>query len=565
MNDARPGAVGSECFFSSKKSSLAKARFYSWIGLALGFGPLFVIQLGARGVADFPLFLLLMALFVGFLSEWFFRRQLRPGQPLVTLSDEGVAAPNLSGSSQQLRWSEIESISLETIQNNSMLTFLLNASSGRPNKRSFWTGANQGKPALSLAAFSPETQEQLIEAINRRHALAQGRSPEGPNPIGSELRAEREFQERLVALQPVPWVSYALIAINVLIWLFMLSQGGAISRTPAEILLQWGGNAASEVQKGEWWRMLSATFLHSGLMHVAMNMLGLYTAGIIVERIYGQRLYLIIYFGAALMGSALSLNFSAQQAVSVGASGAVFGVTGALLVAVYQNRDKLPKIFGTQTLSGLGVFIIYALAQGFSKQGIDNAAHIGGLLGGCLAAFILPERFDLAFFQRHQLKRSVAALAVLAAVMLGLVAMAPPAAIDQGRIFASADILKRGLEHFDQGMRSLQQEITDLKAGKLSDEEADERSRTVFAPLFRKVVAELTQVVFRPGDPREPFVRDVQHMSELLAEALGMDSVLNEESQKYEPADAQRAEKISAELTQVSARIEKFMQAAKKP
>jgi hypothetical protein len=78
-------------------------------------------------------------------------------------------------------------------------------------------------------------------------------------------------------------------------------------------------------------------------------------------------------------------------------------------------------------------------------------------------------------------------------------------------------------------------------------------------------VAELTQVVFRPGDPREPFVRDVQHMSELLAEALGMDSVLNEESQKYEPADAQRAEKISAELTQVSARIEKFMQAAKKP
>lgn len=565
MNDARPGAVGDERFFASKKSSLAKARFYSWIGLALGFGPLFVIRLGAKGASQFPLFLLLMALFIGLLSEWFFRRQLRPGQPLVTLSDEGITAPNLSGSSQQLRWSEIESISLESVQSNSLLSFQLNASSGRPNKRSFWTGANQGKPVLSLAAFASETQEQLIEAINRRHALAQGRSPQGPNPIGSELREEREFQERLKAMQPVPWVTYALIAINVLIWLFLLSKGGEISRTPAEILLLWGGNAASEVQKGEWWRMLSATFLHSGLMHVAMNMLGLYTAGIIVERIYGQRLYLIIYFGAGLMGSALSLNFSAQQAVSVGASGAVFGVTGALLVAVYQNRAQLPKIFGRQTLSGLGFFIVYALVQGFSKQGIDNAAHIGGLLGGCLAAFILPERFDLAFFQRHWVNRSVTAVVVLAAGTLALVAMAPPAMIDQGRIFASADILKRGLEHFDQSMRSLLQENKDIKAGKLSDEEADERSRTVFAPLFRKVVAELTQVVFRPGDPREPFVRDVQRMSELLAEALGMASVFNEESQKYEPADTQRAEKISAELAQVSARIETFMKAAKKP
>jgi rhomboid protease GluP len=565
MNDARPGAVGDELFFASKKSSLAKARFYSWIGLALGFGPLLVIRLGAKGASQFPLFLLLMALFIGLLSEWFFRRQLRPGKPLVTLSDEGFTAPNLSGSSQQLRWSEIESISLESVQSNSLLSFLLNASSGRPNKRSFWTGANQGKPVLSLAAFAPETQEQLIEAINRRHALAQGRSPEGSNPIGSELREEREFQERLKAMQPVPWVTYALIAINVLIWLFLLSKGGEISRTPAEILLLWGGNAASEVQKGEWWRMLSATFLHSGLMHVAMNMLGLYTAGIIVERIYGQRLYLIIYFGAGLMGSALSLNFSAQQAVSVGASGAVFGVTGALLVAVYQNRAQLPKIFGRQTLSGLGFFIVYALVQGFSKQGIDNAAHIGGLLGGCLAAFILPERFDLAFFQRNWVKRSGVALVVLAAGTLGLVAMAPQATIDQGRIFASVDILKRGLEHFDQSMRSLLQENKDIKAGKLSDEEADERSRTVFAPLFRKVVAELTQVVFRPGDPREPFVRDVQRMSELLAEALGMASVFNEESQKYEPADTQRAEKISAELAQVSARIETFMKAAKKP
>ncbi len=129
-----------------------------------------------------------------------------------------------------------------------------------------------------------------------------------------------------------------------------------------------------------------------------MNMVGLVSAGVTVERIYGRPQFALIYFGAGLAGSALRLHFSAQQAVSVGASGAVFGITGAFLVGVFQHRDKLPKTFSKQTLSGLSFFILYALAQGFAKQGIDNAAHIGGLLGGCLLAFILPERFDPIHF-----------------------------------------------------------------------------------------------------------------------------------------------------------------------
>lgn len=111
-------------------------------------------------------------------------------------------------------------------------------------------------------------------------------------------------------------------------------------------------------------------------MHVAMNMLGLYSAGIWVERIYGKRLFTLVYLASGLMGSVLSLYFSAQNAVSVGASGTVFGVTGAFLVAVAQNRSRLPKLFSQQTLSGMGLFIVYSLLQGFGTQGIDNAAHI---------------------------------------------------------------------------------------------------------------------------------------------------------------------------------------------
>jgi rhomboid protease GluP len=366
-------------------------------------------------------------------------------------------------------------------------------------------------------------------------------------------------------MQRRPWLTYALIAVNGLVWLFLLSQGGAIGRTPADILLQWGGNAASEVQKGEYWRLFSALFLHSGLVHLLMNMIGLYTAGVGVEHVYGRRLYLLIYFGAGLTGSALSLHFSAQQAVSVGASGAVFGVTGALLVAIYLHRQRLPNVIGRQALSGLAFFIVYALILGWSLQGIDNAAHVGGLLGGALAAFILPARFDPAGFQRLWRQRGVAALLGLAAGLLALVAMAPQASLDQRRVLASAEMLRRGLENFDHSMHGLLQESTDIKAGKLSEAAAEERGRRIFAPRFRSVAAELAQVVFRPGDPREPFVRDVQRLAELLAESLAMASPVDPEGQRFGPAEARRAAQIAAELTQVSARIEQFMPEARQP
>ena len=93
-------------------------------------------------------------------------------------------------------------------------------------------------------------------------------------------------------------------------------------------------------------------------MHLAMNMLGLVGAGIIVERIYGHRLFALIYLGSGLMGSALSFHFSAQHAGSVGAPGAVFGITGALFVGIFQHRQKLPNASSKHAISSIGIFIV---------------------------------------------------------------------------------------------------------------------------------------------------------------------------------------------------------------
>ena len=564
MSEHDIDAAGVETFFASNKSVLAKSRIYIWFGLVLGMIPVFYLQVGHSGPMYFPVLPVIFALVLGLIMEIIIRKQLRPGQPLVTLTAEFIEAPNLTGSTKRLFWVDVDKISLDAVQGTRMLSFQLMASMGVPHKRSFWTGNNPGRPILALTPFSPECQEQLLDATKLRHEKATGRTSGELGATTNELKEEREFQEKLKALQPHPWITYGLISINVLIWLLALTQGANIINTPADKLFAWGGNAASEVQRDEWWRMLSAIFLHSNFLHVAMNMLGLYSAGVVVERIYGPRLFLIVYFGAGLMGSALSLHFSAQQAVSVGASGAVFGVTGALLVAVFQHRDKLPKVFSKQTMSGVGFFILYSLMQGFKAEGIDNAAHMGGLMGGCLAAIILPARFDITFFRRVFVKRSVIAVFVLTAVTISLAAYAPQAKIDQGKIFASNEMIKGVLKRFDKVMLSVRQEVDDTKSGKISEQESDRRSRTIFAPMFRGIVEDLSQVAFRPGDPREPFVKDIKLMSELLAEALAMESVLNESTQKYDPVDRDRADKIAAELAKVSERISNFIQSSKK-
>lgn len=556
MFEFEQAAPNEVLFYSSSQSQMGKAQKWLWVGSLIGLITVLATQNSGAGFAAFSI-VVFATLFGGI---WLYQRNvMKPGQPLVTVHHDCIESSLFRGDPKRFAWKEIASISLKVQSNARILEFKLADKEGRPDKRNFWNGANYARPSIPLTAFDELTQEKMLEAIRRR---TDHQAPAGGQAVGelvNEIAVEREFQERLKSMAPVPWLTYTLVGLNVLVWLLTLSMGAGFATTGAEKLLVWGGNAASEVQRGEWWRLVSATFLHSGFMHVTMNMIGLAAAAVTVERIYGHRLFALIYFGSGLCGSALSLHFAAQSAVSVGASGAVFGVTGALLVAVLQHRDKLPKTFSKQTISGLSFFILYALVQGVAKQGIDNAAHLGGLLGGCLAAFILPERFDMASFKSEFTKRAISALFIIGAATVSLAAMAPRATIDQARIVASNEILAQSLKRFDEGMKALQQEQIDIKAGKLSEQDADERSRIVHAPVFRQVADELSKVVLRPGDRREQFSKDIQRMAELLSEGLAMESVFNEESKKFEPIDPERAAKIEAEINKITERTTNFL------
>lgn len=142
---------------------------------------------------------------------------------------------------------------------------------------------------------------------------------------------------------------------------------------------------------GEYGRLFTSTFMHFGAAHLLNNMLVLYFLGDNLERVVGKFRYLIIYFGSGVLSSFLSnymMYRSGDYSVSAGASGAIFGVFGALFFLVLWNRGRMEEL----TIKQLGLFIILTLYSGFTAAGVDNCAHVTGLISGFLLAVLFGRR-----------------------------------------------------------------------------------------------------------------------------------------------------------------------------
>ena len=363
------------------------------------------------------------------------------------------------------------------------------------------------------------------------------------------------FANRARALARQPWVSYALVLVNVAVWLLTIASGAALMQAPADTMLVWGGNAASEVQRGDWWRLLTAVFLHSGLMHLAMNMAALLCTGPTVERVYGSRRFLLLYLGAGLAGSALSMHFSAQHATAVGASGAVFGVAGALLVAALRHRRFLPTVLSFYTLGGVGLLLLDAMLRGFGSAKVDNAAHIGGLLAGCLLALILPERISGRLDLGQGRLRTAAAGAVALAVTVVVALSAPPAAVDVRNAFQAGAAMEQALRDFDMTMARIGVEEKAANAGRMSQPLRAERQRRLHAPAFGQIRANLAAIHLQAGDSRAPLLRDLQRMAALMEEVAAMPSAFSKGNARPEPVDPARHAAILLEVRKLRLRI----------
>jgi rhomboid protease GluP len=175
-----------------------------------------------------------------------------------------------------------------------------------------------------------------------------------------------------------------ILDINILVFIIMVVSGIHIISPTGTELLEWGANRRQETTHGDWWRLVSSMFVHGGVMHLFLNIYGLVIAAIFVEPIFGRTKYLMLYLISGLCGSISSIWWYSNT-ISVGASGAIFGLYGAILGLLLTKA--FPKDGKKGILLLVGPYVAINLLFGLTG-GIDNAAHIGGLLSGAIIGII---------------------------------------------------------------------------------------------------------------------------------------------------------------------------------
>ncbi len=179
------------------------------------------------------------------------------------------------------------------------------------------------------------------------------------------------------------FITPILITLNILVFIIMAASGVHIVTPEAEDIYNWGGNYGSGTLNGQWWRIFTCAYIHIGVIHLLMNMYGLLYIGLFLEPLLGKWKFLIAYILTGITSSLLSLYIH-PDVVSAGASGAIFGMYGVFLAMLTTNLiDKASK---KAILPSIAVFVGYNLINGL-KEGVDNAGHIGGLIGGLLLGY----------------------------------------------------------------------------------------------------------------------------------------------------------------------------------
>jgi membrane associated rhomboid family serine protease len=229
-------------------------------------------------------------------------------------------------------------------------------------------------------------------------------------PVGMrcpECSRQKTKIRTAATLSSDPQLTYALIAINVIAWVAMLGSGAPINGVGGTIY-QHGALYGPLVADGDWWRVITAGFLHAGIIHIGFNMYFLYFLGQIIEPMIGKLRFGLIY-AVSLAGGSFGALLLTPNTPTVGASGAVFGLMGAAILAM-RARGIDPM------QSGLGLTLLLNLGITFLIPGISKGGHVGGLVAGGIVGYLLFEIADR--------RRSAATPVLVACVALGVALLA---------------------------------------------------------------------------------------------------------------------------------------------
>lgn len=232
-------------------------------------------------------------------------------------------------------------------------------------------------------------------------------------------------------VMPAPWVArgheftlpvsitHLLVGINAAVFVGMAMAGVSFTQPTNQQLIHWGANFGPLTLGGQWWRLITSCFLHIGIIHIGFNMWCLWDLGALAEMLYGPWTFAAVYLISGVAGMVASVWWR-FGGISAGASGAIFGLAGALAMSFYLGEFSLPRNAIMGQFRSLILFVGYNLLFGAVAGHIDNAAHIGGLVsGGILGALIARAAPDRELWPRR-LGILAAALGIVVAATFGL-------------------------------------------------------------------------------------------------------------------------------------------------
>ncbi len=231
------------------------------------------------------------------------------------------------------------------------------------------------KTQVSISAETLEANRFAITALRAKTAAA----------IEAEQKEADEVSEAMNLKDSNLYVTYSLIILNVLIFVLMAFAGAGIIEPNGLVHIKWGSNFTPLTLSGDSWRLFSSMFLHFGIIHLLMNMYCLFTIGVYLEPMLGKIKYITAYICTGILASTVSLWWHTEATNSAGASGAIFGLYGLFFSLL--TTDLIPKSVRGALLKNIGIFIVFNLVYGM-KGGVDNAAHIGGLISGFVIGYL---------------------------------------------------------------------------------------------------------------------------------------------------------------------------------